>query len=302
MSLKSFLSGKSDKEIKFQEIIKRLQPKKNEFETISNKKAFSNEFEIKAPNELSKSNYSMVVGTSFDYLARFKVAQLINKNKDTVYCNLVAEGFFKRFENSLDKSIYDKSYKLFQEGIEYVKYFVNSKAEVHDKLLFYVYYFSNLERAWRSAVLPEDINSIFNEPEKEIKDDLINLINVFQDSFLNVVVKPDSIVYFNPKFGVSSTYVHGADADIYIDGTLYDFKTSKKYGYVGKDVQQIIGYYLLHEMEVRYDDIFCEFRNYEINKIALYLARFGEIVYFDMNKLDRDIIESCIDDLINLFK
>ena len=32
---------------------------------------------------------------------------------------------------------------------------------------------------------------------------------------------------------------------IYIDGTLYDFKCTKKERYVWKDVAQILGYYLL---------------------------------------------------------
>ena len=47
MSLTTFLNGKKLKEKNFQTIIKKIQPDKSQFKTLSNKTAFSNELILK---------------------------------------------------------------------------------------------------------------------------------------------------------------------------------------------------------------------------------------------------------------
>ncbi|WP_191565976.1 hypothetical protein [Metabacillus idriensis] len=66
---------------------------------------------------------------------------------------------------------------------------------------------------------------------------------VFIERFmLPHVITPKSNVVFNPHFGIASKSCGGADADIYVDGTLYDFKTSKLTGYRWKEIAQIFSY------------------------------------------------------------
>ena len=71
---------------------------------------------------------------------------------------------------------------------------------------------------------------------------------------------------------------------IYIDGTLYDFKCTKREGYVWKDVAQILGYYLLDCISKDNKDRENDLDKYEIRRIAFYKARFGEVEYYDVSR------------------
>lgn len=49
------------------------------------------------------------------------------------------------------------------------------------------------------------------------------MCDVFQERFIPTINSSSKIIY-NPNFGVASAFVGGADGDVIIDGTLYDFK------------------------------------------------------------------------------
>lgn len=305
MSLTTFLRGKNEKEIKFQTIINKIQPDKSEFKTLSNKDSFSHEFILKAPNNLIKSADSMIVGTTFDYLARFRIAQKIENNeKDTCCRRIVAEGFFLKFFLGSHR---DRLRGKFDEGIDYIIKFINSNYSVNKDLIHYAYFFGRLEQCWRCGRLIENIDELLDPPSKEIEDDLINLMSVFDDLFLNKVVTVNSNVIFNPSFGNCSSVVRGADGDIFIDGVLYDFKTTKYNSYNSKDIQQIISYYLFNRINIKFYDTRSSFvsHNYEctnIDRVAIYLARYGEINYLDVNSINSELIEKSIKDILDLFK
>ena len=111
------------------------------------------------------------------------------------------------------------------------------------------------------------------------------MLEVFQTKFINSgIITPESIVVYNPTFGDASYFCGGADADIYIDGTLYDFKCTKREGYVWKDVSQILGYYLLDCISKDSKDRENDLDKYEIRRIAFYKARFGEVEYYDVSR------------------
>ncbi|MDK2801760.1 MAG: hypothetical protein KFW09_00115 [Oscillospiraceae bacterium] len=304
MSLTSFLSGKSESDKEFQRIIKEIQPKKIDFKTLSGKQSFSSELIIKVPNKLDKPINATVVGIAFDYLARFQIAQVILENKEDAHRKIVAMRFFSRYESSIEKNIFRKIEKKFSEGLEYIKVFISSNNEVDKNLIKYVYFFAKLEQCWR-RMLPDDIMDILKTPPSDIESDLINLSNDFRISFIKAVVTSKSKVLFNPEFGKCSQRVGGADADICVDNVLYDFKTTKKFGYVGKDIQQLISYYLFSEINIDTCDMNSSFINsstmesYELNRIAIYLVRFGEINYMDMNYLCMKLKVKCMEDLIN---
>lgn len=306
MSLTTFLTGKKEKEIKFQTIINKIQPDKSKLKTLSNKVAFSHEFTLKVPNNLKKPSDAMIVGTTFDYLARFKVAQKIeNDEKDECCSQLIAQNFFWRF--NLDKQIKSRLEIKFNEGIDYVISFINSNHSIDKNLIHYAYFFGRLEQCWRGGRLVENISELLDPPSKEIEDDLINLMRVFDDSFLNKVVTINSNVIFNPHFGKISTVIGGADGDIFIDGVLYDFKTTKYNTYNPKDIQQIISYYLFSKIDIKLYDTGSSFVSYDydftdISKISIYLARYGEFNYLDVKSINSELIEQSIEDILELFK
>lgn len=121
--------------------------------------------------------------------------------------------------------------------------------------------------------------------EDEIFDDLVILSDVFQNKVIDSgLVTENSIVVYNPSFGRASKLCGGADADIYIDGTLYDFKCTKKVGYVWNEVAQILGYYLLDNISKKNNDPDNKLGKYKIDRIAFYRARFGEIEYYDIRE------------------
>ena len=132
-------------------------------------------------------------------------------------------------------------------------------------------------------------------------------MNVFDDSFLNKVVATNSNVIFNPSFGICSTAVRGADADIFIDGVLYDFKTTKYYSYNSKDIQQIISYYLFSRINTKMYDSKSSFVSYDydctnIDRVSIYLARYGEINYLDIDLINPVLIEKSIEEILELLK
>lgn len=303
MSLTSYLSGKREVEQQFQKVIKAFQPQKNEFKTISGLAAFSSDFVAKAPNELNSSFEAALVGSAFDYLSRWQIAQKIDSNKDGAYTRLVAEHFFKRF-TGLDILLTRKLKKKYNLGKEYIEEFIYSDSKVDDSLIDIAVFYARLEHCWRGGKLPDNISILMDSPSEAIQKDLINLSNAFQNSFISPLITSNSQVIFNPVFGKCSIAVGGADADIYIDGVLYDFKTTKRSGYVGKDVQQLVGYYLFNQINIReYDELssfYVDGAVYDINRIAIYLARFGEINYIETKELDSKNTLKAINDLMEL--
>ena len=102
-------------------------------------------------------------------------------------------------------------------------------------------------------------------------------------------VQSDSIVVFNPQFGKGSELCAGADADIFIDGVLYDFKCGKKQGYDWREVAQLMAYFYLNFFSYAKtkSKIFPDsLKEYNILRVAFYRARSGEVEYFDTDRIE----------------
>lgn len=280
MSLTTLINGE------FKDFFKEVIPSKKEFKTFSGKSAFSKEYVQYAEYKLKNPYNSTIVGTAFDYLARWTIAKNINGIKEDSYSKLIAEQGLKYCEQAAKR---DKKYNIIQkkydDGIKNVERFVNESSNGTDIIKIAIF-FAKLENIWRSRV-PRfciDIEKLL-EIEKEVFDDLVVLLEVFQTNFINSgIITPESIVVYNPTFGDATYFCGGADADIYIDGTLYDFKCTKREGYVWKDVAQILGYYLLDCISKDGKDRENDLDKYEIKRIAFYKARFGEVEYYDVSR------------------
>nr|WP_312985513.1 hypothetical protein [Clostridioides sp.] len=303
MSITSLLNGKTTKDLKFKEIVNSILPDESKFKTLSGKKAFSEELTLKVPNKLTNPFDSAIVGIAFDYLARFRVAQKVKSHTNFEFVK--ANNFF--WILLAENETHDKFKSRFNQGQDYVSKFVKSDNPIDKELIHHAYYWARLEQYWRNRKISTHISSLLDPPSIEIENELFNLMKEFEKSFVSKVVKEDSDVLFNPEFGKCTIVTKGADADIHIDGVLYDFKTTKYNSYKKIDIQQIISYYLLYKINLRfYDDIsdfFTEDKEIKpINKVAVYQARYGEINILDMKFENSELIEKAVDELLILFK
>jgi hypothetical protein len=304
MSLTSMLKGKGEIDIELQTILRNMIPSKKQFSTISGNEAFSTKECIKAPYNLSNPHHSSIVGTAFDFMARFIVAQKIINGKNNATYDLNAKNGLELIKRFCDKKTIKSLDNKFDKSINLASEFVkNSKMNIED-LLPYVTYLAKLEIIYRSGMPPQDIKgSLLGKDEKEIHEDLKRLCVVFIEHFMiPEIIKPKSIVVFNPHFGIGSIICGGADADIFIDGTLYDFKTSKNPGYRWIEISQIFGYYFLNKIAANLKDDNAMLNGFTINRLAIYKARYGTIEFIDISTMDAEKMEVTFNEIYDLLK
>lgn len=81
---------------------------------------------------------------------------------------------------------------------------------------------------------------------------------------------PSKSCLLNPTFGKGSHLVGGADADLIIDDTLIDIKTTRTLSFSQDMYNQVVGYYLL-VLQGGVDDM----KGAEVSSIGVYFARYG---------------------------
>lgn len=282
----------------FRTILNELKPLKSDFTTISGRKPFFNT--CTKHSYLLETKYdAQLVGFSFDYLARFMIARKISRNKIQATEHLVADaGLHALLKNGEVKGFdVEGAHKSCKNTIHA---YINGDSDDFGSLIRSAVFLSRLEHVYRSRLLPtrEYLEGWFENVPNTINQDLTQLCNDFETEFMNILVHDDSEVVFNPCFGRASEIVGGADADIYIDGALYDFKTTKKNGYLSNDVMQIVGYYLLDRINTE------QFNGKPVGSgiktLGFYKARFGEIELVDVSKLPN--LETHVKNAKTLFK
>lgn len=297
MGLKSML-----KNTEIKNIIKPILPTKYTFTTNLgwNIEAFSKYYELLVPNELTDKSDAKLVGIAFDYMARFIIANHIEYNKKSVLENMVCEKTFDYLKDVLNNDIFDRSKIFYEYKIKRIEnYILNCSIDEYDTIILDVLTLARFEQIYRSGI--DYIIPIIKDrhiKDLELRDDLKKNCEIFKKVFIDSrLVKKDSIVVFNPNFGVWSYKCFGADADIFIDGVLYDFKCVSKNNYRIDDIAQICGYYLLHMLTQDKDNseefedesnVPAPLKNMTIKSIALYKSRFGAIEYYDVNKFDKE--------------
>ncbi len=132
------LSGKTEKALQFQSIIKTLINPRPDFATVSGKKAFSSDYEQLVPYNLSNPYYSGMVGTGFDYMARFTIAKTTRDNalKRQVVKNLAAERGLNYLERIIDKKTYKVLDKKFGRALALIEMFINNQMKDMTELLY----------------------------------------------------------------------------------------------------------------------------------------------------------------------
>ena len=282
MALTTMIKGSTPKDKEFKNNLLSVKPEKQDYYTMSGKQPFSKEYRFLAPSIEMLRNHTGLVGTAFDYLARFRISQFLKTN----------EGIRQLVGFSANAYIVRQFPKYtFEPGMTWVnelEAFVKKPTAPIENVLEIAVHLAKLEHYARARTPLDDqfVHYLMMEPAPaEVLADLKQLMNVFEETFMvpDIITKKSKVV-FNPNFGTASLLVRGADADIYIVGTLYDFKTSKQNGYIGNDNLQMVGYYLLNEFaKATHSDIYeYNYHQMDIKRVAFYKARFGEIEVCDI--------------------
>jgi len=211
------------------------------------------------------SGRSSLIGTAFDYLLRFRVSRI---NPQTIQGRRwVAEAaveYLTAFDHwEKDSPFLPAAMKIIADAKLHLAAFladgIVSRSLIKSSLLL-----ATLDSFVRSFDAKEELIGIIHEEDIDEIQSLSNLVN--EKDF-----KAHNLCLLNPTFGLASELVEGADADLVIDDTIIDIKTTK---FLRLDVgafRQVMGYYVLHHLgNVGELD-----PKPAITKVAIYFSRYG---------------------------
>ena len=101
------------------------------------------------------------------------------------------------------------------------------------------------------------------------EDDIADMENLFHTMMDSGLLRPKRRAFLNPTFGKGSALVGGADADLIIDDTLIDIKTTKSNSFTQNMYNQLLGYYALSTFRDEFS---------KITHLGIYFSRYGVIV------------------------
>ena len=204
-------------------------------------------------------NYTLM-GTAFDYLMRFRLERL---NPDCVTQPWVAEtsveltgviprlAFAEKQANSLLRFAKESH-------VAYIK-----TGDLSENVLKSTVYLAQLDGIYRAGMVDPKMGTV----DPADLEDLKHLVDA---------VKPELFpahlhCLLNPTFGEASLLVGGADADIYLDDTLIDIKTTKYLEFNREQYNQLIGYYILATISGRVGAL----KSPTVRRVGIYFSRYG---------------------------
>jgi hypothetical protein len=208
---------------------------------------------LKAP-PISK-NYSQV-GVAFDYLLRIYLSKINSKYvKDFGW--VAHNSLILLSDNAMQ---YAQAKEIIKEAEAQREDFFKSDIITED-LLSSILKLATLEPIFRAGRGHEYIGRAEPNDVYDLRQ-LLELINVEDWT-------AQYHCWLNPGFN-AAILVSGADADILLDNMLIDIKTTKRLIFRREDINQLIGYYILH----RIAGIGNESSSPEIQSLAIYYSRF----------------------------
>jgi len=236
------------------------------------------------PNTRNYAN----VGTAFDYLLRFLIKA---HNQTAITKSWVAHKSLEILEGKERK----QAISILKNAEEQYFQFIKDK-KLNDNLIVSALLLTKLDVVLRRGIGLSEIDMNINPADVT---DLKNLIQgVPKDLYLN-----KKTCVLNPTFGLASHLVDGADADLLIDNTLIDIKTTIQTKFTDLYFYQLMGYVTLHYLGLLYAnnikeiipigvfdeddaDIFkSEFLNTKIDKIGVYYSRFNYLYTIDLGNI-----------------
>lgn len=247
------------------------------------------EGELRAPPVTA--NYALI-GTAFDYLMRF---YLERTNKNAVADHWVAENSVlilnalskmakggKKSDDIEELDLLPAKWQTLLESKEATSEILEasekmtsllmdakkshaaylSKGKMDDDIIRTSIVLAQMDGYYRSGMISPKLGSVEDGDITDLRN-LISLVD--RDAF-----KSRDLCLLNPTFGYGSTLVGGADADLIIDDTLIDIKTTKYLSFTQEHYNQLIGYYILSKLGRLNDSL-----DVPISKIGIYFSRHG---------------------------
>ena len=262
--------------------ITQVTPKKNEFISLGGGPCFNKNQKCLVPYGLPSPQLATRCGVAFDYLARFLVAQKVKSYKDDALSELVAERVFtmsstKWFGYEIER---DNGLSWYRSVLEEISNAITEDRVLSQHVVECCVLLGKMEQEKRGGRTKNPKFELTEEDDLVVRE-LMLLASVFQDTFVPLIDEKSEII-FNPTFGESSRMIGGADADIYINGVIYDFKVHKENKWSLADARQLIGYYVLDSIAKDVKDAQNKLKSVPVKKVALYNARYGEIAFYDI--------------------
>ena len=282
MSLTSFLANKDVKDRFRQEFVKPRMRVKKELLALPLSKRYT------------------LVGTAFDYLMRFYLERL---NPNAVTKQWVAELSITHPLSPLmedvsidvetgeivsytETELIMKAKRIVKQAKAYYLEYLSS-GHITDQLIESTLRLAQLDFISRTGIIDQNLGTV----HKEDIEDLRTLISLVEPGLFKAV----HLCLLNPAFGEASRLVGGADADLLIDDTLIDIKTTKKLQLQRDYFNQLIGYFVLHEIAGIGVGMMPKPK---ISKIAIYFSRYAYLHIIEL----RDIIhKETFPDFVNWF-
>lgn len=241
-----------------------------------------------------------LTGTAFDYLMRFHLKYL---NPDAINTQWVAEYALSSPRSALLENVAfdldtgkvveftdtDLTRKVQQIIEQAKKVYSNylSFGEMTDEVIETSLHLAQLDPIFRAGFVDENIGTVYEEDVADLRK-LISIVNPN-------IFRAQEICLLNPIFGEGSKLVGGADADLFVDDTIIEIKTTKKLELQRKYFDQLIGYYVLHEI-AGIGDLKPKPK---ITKAAIYFSRYAYLYVLDLQGIvNRDTFP----DFIRWFK
>jgi len=227
-------------------------------------------------------NYS-IIGTAFDYLLRFYIERLNPIAIDRKpWCAETALHLLRRIP-----VLYFKGMCIVLKAKTFKAEFLRT-GQITDRLIESILSLAYLDPIYRAN---RGRNFIGESIDKRDIDDIRRLISIVNPEYFAA----KNLCLLNPTFGIASTMVGGADADIVIDDNLIDIKTTKNLELSLRDFQQVVGYFVLQHIG-GFENL-----NYkaEIRKISLYFSRYA---YLHTLELEDIVNKNTFPDFVDWFK
>ncbi|RYY96956.1 MAG: hypothetical protein EOO11_12190 [Chitinophagaceae bacterium] len=240
----------------------------------------------------SSSPNTSLIGTAFDYLLRFALQRRFPL---AVAREWVAETGLRTFSARIQrkptqllaarKTIDTATRAIHQAKLAHADYLKHG--ELSNDLLQAVLRLAQVDLLSRSGILPKWFGVVNLHDMKELR----RLMDVVP--WNNIT--PQHRCILNPTFGHASALVGGADADILIDDSLIEIKTTKNGAFSREHVRQLAGYYVLHLVGGIDGAPAVE----AIEYLGVYSARYGRIIRVPVLEV---VPSSSTHEIANLFQ
>jgi hypothetical protein len=230
-------------------------------------------------------SYSLV-GTSFDYLLRFWLKWLNPTAEAKPWVAEAAVNLLTGCKNiwELPESAPENAHLLEKSGPDVptaikktaVSILRNAKqtysmylktGDMTDEVIRAAIHLAQLDPIYRALYIDSNLGNVEPLVLEEVKE----LFSFVEPDIFEAI----DFCALNPTFGEASLEVGGADADMVIDGTLIDIKTTKSGKMDTSQFHQLVGYYLLAQIGGINGD-----SRIEINQLGIYYSRYGELLTF----------------------